>query len=149
MAIYITRRCPHCNNIVFHGTQSHSHSFGSPFCVCERCHKTYVDKTKHEIALKGPEYYRNFMPYWVKLGIGLSLPVLVLSLIAKWNQLALLSVVIVCVFLFIYADIRDKHPNPRTMYQTDIKASEERLSNPEYARALKKHGYDVPERYLK
>ncbi len=75
MAVYVTKKCPHCGyayQILESGDQR---KYGCPYQTCMRCHKSYWDKDIKEPALHG---YENF--YETRKGIttGISLIIYVL-----------------------------------------------------------------------
>lgn len=43
--------CPHCKTNM--GLATEQYLYGSPFRVCKKCKKTYVDARYHEIAVEG------------------------------------------------------------------------------------------------
>ena len=69
-----------------------------------------------------------------------------LLLVTKLNVLAYIAFGVALATLVADAAL---YPTRQKKLAVEQVASEKRLSDPGYARALKKAGYDIPERYLK
>ena len=82
-------------------------------------------------------------------GVGCMLVSLLLGallLVGKLNVLAYIAFGVALATLVADAAL---YPTRQNKLAAERVASEKRLSDPGYARALKKAGYDIPERYLK
>ena len=158
MATHTRKKCPHCGRTYesysTYTKQYHAHS-GTPFIKCKYCGGNFVDKDIKEPALK-PESANNitilncifalFMPF----GVGGILFTIVAcnigpSAIGVWVAAILLSLIYLA--SVIYLLIKRKVLNEKAA--KDYEESYKRLKNPEYARALKDAGFDVPRWFLK
>ena len=157
---YTTKKCPHCNfPYTIWEAKGEAH-YGSPILTCEKCRKPFVDKDYREIAIDGPRDSdtKKIYPYTIFIcvfSLIFSIPVLVLFSMGAYgtienDDLWLLLAAVIFLSWAIYSVIRDiKSYEKRQEYLKKEKAaSEERLSNYNYARFLKDIGYDVPQKYL-
>lgn len=55
MAIYVTKRCPHCGYAYQIHQSGDQRKYGCPYQTCERCHNSYWDTDIKEPALHGYE----------------------------------------------------------------------------------------------
>jgi len=150
--------CPHCGKKVgvFAGGQ---YNYGSPIKICPKCGKEYVNSFFHEIEIDGinPDAFDM-----KRLIIGIILGIVIFAVSAgihyfevtvqRYYHYAFIGMMIISamVFVFCIANI--------ILIKTGLKAkrtekmrreSAARLANPDYARKLAEHGYNVPEKYLK
>lgn len=150
MATYYDKKCPHCGLKYAYWQPKNTALYGSPFRVCSRCGKVFIDKMYKEIAVDGyNEYFlmkvQPFSIFAIVIGI-------ILILVDVLGIKVYLAAVIGGIFLiagiyFVISDIRD-HEKRIAEYKKLKKESEDRLSDPEYAKALKELGYNVPSKYL-
>lgn len=120
--------------------------FGAPLRLCPHCGKLFIDKDMQELALTGPRRQDKAVigPASLRLGIlGVTLGALLL--IPGQTALALIAFGVAAATLAADAAL---YPTRKRKLDNERKASEKRLSDPEYARALKRAGYDIPEKYL-
>ena len=158
MATYTYKKCPHCGktyesySIYTKSYQSHQ---GSPFITCKFCGETFVDKEIKEPALepyseKGFELWRCFFAFLMPFGLGG-----ILAIICALNseEYAIGAGVVAFILLGIYMALTIYTIVNRAKLQEDdkkeYKESERRLQNPEYAKALRDAGFNVPSKYLK
>ena len=81
MATYHTIKCPHCNNIVEHSVGKPNH-LGSPFRICSRCGKEYIDTNYREAALLTKKDFILSYPWFAAiLHIAISLIAIIGSII--------------------------------------------------------------------
>ena len=156
---YITSRCPHCKAVVNKSNSLTKYSEGSPLRVCPRCGGQYIDPECHEPALD------PYKPYGMLACIMTSLvggafcgfaALLIVYMIGYFGSLyevggvhVVVSVAIGAVYAVVTFALRFK--GLETENQEKLRLwieSRERLMDPEYARLLKKAGFDVPEEYL-
>ena len=158
MATYTRKKCPYCGKTYetysTYTKQYQNHS-GIPFVTCNHCGGHFIDQDIKEPALK-PEsaneitvvncIFAMFMP-WGLMGILLTIglmdydsPPVVLCIIAAVLDIIYVSSV-------IYFLIKRKILNEEA--EREYAESYKRLQNPEYARALKEAGFDVPSWFLK
>lgn len=151
MAVYVTKKCPHCGfsyQILKSGNQ---HFYGSPFKVCLKCGKKFVDKDAIEIAISGIREYDKF-----KFSIGWIINA-ILGMFSLWcgtfdKELGMLMTIVGLIFIvsaiyFIYDEIKG-HKNRLAQLEEEKRKSYDRLADVQYALKLKKLGYDVPEKFL-
>ena len=158
MATHTYKKCPHCGKTYEHYTtysknrQDHS---GSPFIKCRFCGGIIVDKDIKEPALKPYEksevtvvncIFAMFYP-WGLMGIGLTIGILASnsSSIALWIIAAILDIIYFSSVIFFLINRARINKSVEKEYEESYK----RLQNPEYAKALKDAGFDVPSWFLK
>lgn len=121
--------------------------FGSPMRVCPHCGKLYIDRDMQELAITGPRKQDTAIigPASLRLAaVGVALGGVLL--VAKQTTLAWIAFAVAAATLIADAAL---YPTRKGKLDRERAASEQRLSNPDYARALKRAGYDIPERNLK
>ena len=158
MATHTRKKCPHCGKTYetysTYTKQYQNHS-GSPFRRCNNCGGSFVDKDIKEPALKPQSaseitvincIFAFFIPFG---GAGILLTIAAYNLgseaVGLWVVAALLDIFYVS--SVIYLLIKRKIYNESA--EKEYEASYNRLKNPEYARALKDAGFDVPSWFLK
>lgn len=120
--------------------------FGTPLILCPHCNRLFIDKDRQELALTGPRRQDTAVigPASLRLGIlGAALGAVLL--IPGQTALALIAFGVAAATLIADAAL---YPTRRKKLENERAASEKRLSNPEYARALKRAGYEIPGKYL-
>lgn len=148
--IYVTSRCPHCNKALSVMRPKNERNYGSPFRTCPHCQRTYVDKSYQEIAVSGaPTVYR--IPPGCTI-MFLFLLIALLIVLTEYKSDSFLPVC-GCVFMLIITAIPmiddwKTYEERKGFVFLETLRSESRLSNPEYAAALQRIGYSVPEQYL-
>lgn len=151
----ITKTCPFCKKVYeqrsFNSrgktvTDEERWLFGSPLKMCSNCKRLFIDKDMQEIALTGARAQDKALVTAgsVKLalmGLGLG----ALMLIARLPVFGYISigVGVACAI----ADFA-LYPTRMKKLENERQASEKRLSDPNYARILKKAGYSIPAKYL-
>lgn len=157
MAAYVTKKCPHCKKSISVLQPKGEALYGSPFRRCHHCGGGYIDKSYTEIAVSGIREAdkAKVSPLYV-LGIIICVGFIVFFLFTNngrvpsditfifWAIVVFLVILIVLAFF----DIKD-YPKEKAYFEAEKAASEKRLSDIDYAIALKTIGYDVPEKYLK
>lgn len=158
MATYTFKKCPHCGKTYetySTCTKKYTKHSGSPFITCQHCGNVFVDKDIKEPALqpyntRGFSWFNCILAFFMPFGafgilltccaFGIKEPSIVVFIIA-------FAVDAIYLGLTVYSFI-----NRQKFIEEDKKEyeeSEKRLSNPEYAQALKNAGFDVPKKYLK
>ena len=149
--------CPNCNRTVGAFVVG-DYRYGNPLKICPKCKTEYINPAVHEIEVDGisPDAFDM-----KKLLLGMIMGVvfffigaviLYLEVTRKgYYHTSNIAIMVISAIAFFYA------LGNIFFIKTGIKAkwterkrqeSVERMSNPEYALRLKKHGYDVPEKYL-
>jgi len=154
---YVTKSCPSCGKSYSVGQPKKSGFYGSPFRRCVFCGGTFIDKEYREIAVSG---IREVDKRRVSLGTALfpvipSFFILVgiyCGIVLGFDSRSLLFICGGLVFLFlsiylIRSEAKD-FDNRQKFLKEEAARSESRLSNPEYALALRRIGYKVPDKYL-
>lgn len=158
MATYTYKKCPHCGKTYESYstyTKQYNNNSGSPFIVCRSCGKTFVDKEIKEPALlpytgEGFELWRCFFAFLMPWGLAG-----IFAAVAAFNmeEKPVALFVIAAILIGIYVALTIYTIKNRIKFIEDdrkeYKASEQRLANPDYARALKEAGFKVPDKYLK
>ena len=151
----LVKNCPFCNKVyeqrsyISWGKSPRDEDrwlFGAPLLLCPHCNRLFIDKDRQELAITGPRKQDTAVigPASMRLGIlGAALGAILL--IPGQTALALIAFGVAAATLIADAAL---YPTRRRKLENERRASEKRLSDPEYARALKRAGYDVPEKYL-
>lgn len=158
MATYTSKKCPHCGKTYetysTYTKQYQDHS-GIPFRTCSNCGGRFIDKDIKEPALK-PESFNEitvincifamFMPFGAA-GILLTIAAYNIgpTAVGLWVIAALLDIFYVASVIYFLIKRKKYNESAAREYEESYK----RLKNPEYARALKDAGFDVPSWFLK
>ena len=156
MARYYTKRCPHCGYAYTVHHLGKVVAYGSPIRRCAKCNKTYIDKDYIEIEIEGirdvdkmrvsPQTIVLFLGCLLISGMGIFL----ISGGADYAYIGwFCTIIFLASGLFLFFNELLDYKNRQKRLENEKKASKERLSNPEYARALLKIGYSIPEEYLR
>ena len=152
----ITKKCPYCEKIYEQracggfGRRSAPEDiwvYGSPMKLCPNCKRIFIDKDVKELAiteLRKSDTAKITANTKVLLPMG-ALVALLLYLLGQ-PSFAIVAVAVAVVYLAMDLGM---YPMRMNKLKREREASEKRLSDPEYAAALKKAGIDVPEKYLK
>ena len=151
----LVKNCPFCKKVVEQrayaswGRQPSEQDkwlFGTPLRLCPHCGKLFIDKDIQELAITGPRRQDTAIVGQASLRLALMGVVLgALPLIGRLNVLAYIAFGVALVTVGADAAL---YPTRQKKLEAERLASEKRLSDPRYARALKNAGYDIPERYL-
>ncbi|MBR2797991.1 MAG: hypothetical protein IKF98_06615 [Clostridia bacterium] len=151
----LVKNCPFCKKVVEQrayaswGRQPSEQDkwlFGTPLRLCPHCGKLFIDKDIQELAITGPRRQDTAIVGQASLRLALMGVVLgALLLIGRLNVLAYIAFGVALVTVGADAAL---YPTRQKKLEAERLASEKRLSDPGYARALKNAGYDIPERYL-
>lgn len=150
MATYQSKFCPHCFN-PYQLHQLKGTEYGCPFITCSKCNKTFFDKDVKEMAL---ECNRPIVPNRFSFLDFVFLPASVVAFCAAKEspEMATLFFIfgvvsIVSSFYLIVSAIKE-YPEIVKEFNKEYYESVARLSNIEYAKALKGMGVYVPDRFL-
>ena len=151
----LVKNCPFCKKVVEQrayaswGRQPSEQDkwlFGTPLRLCPHCGKLFIDKDIQELAITGPRRQDTAIVGQASLRLALMGVVLgALLLIGRLNVLAYIAFGVALATVGADAAL---YPTRQKKLEAERLASEKRLSDPGYARALKNAGYDIPERYL-
>ena len=152
----LVKNCPFCKKVVEQRayaswgrkpSEEDKWLFGTPLKLCPHCGKLYVDKDIQELAITGPRKQDTAFVGPASLRIALMGVVLgALLLIGRLTVFACIAFGVALATLVADAAL---YPTRQKKLAAERVASEKRLSDPDYARALKNAGYDIPDRYLK
>ena len=152
----ITKKCPYCEKIYEQracggfGRRSAPEDiwvYGSPMKLCPNCKRIFIDKDVKELAITGlrkSDRAKITASTRTLLPMGAILAVLMYAM--GQTTFALIAAGIAALYLAMDLAL---YPVRMGKLKKERAASEKRLSDPDYARALKRAGIDVPERYLK
>ena len=151
----ITKKCPYCGKMYEQrtcggfGRKSAPEDvwvFGSPMKLCPNCKRIFIDMDVKELAITEP---RKSDTAKITANTRMLLPVgaLVALLLVLLGQPTFAIVAAGVAVVYLMMDLA-LYPMRMNKLKKERAASEARLSDPEYARALKKAGIDVPEKYL-
>ena len=152
----ITKKCPYCGRVYEQracggfGRKPQPEDvwvYGSPMKLCESCKRIFIDKDVKELAITE---LRKSDTAKITANTKTLLPmgalVAVLLYVLGQPTFAIVAAAVAVVYLAMDLGM---YPMRMGKLKKERAASEKRLSDPDYARALKKAGIDVPERYLK
>lgn len=152
----LVKNCPFCKKTVEQrsymvwGREARDEDrwqFGTPMRLCPHCGKLFIDKDRQELAVTGPRRQDRAVVGPMSLRLALMGGILGgLLLAARQTTLALIAFGVALATLA--ADIA-LYPTRQRKLRNERAASEKRLADPDYARALRRAGYDIPDRYLK
>ena len=152
----ITKNCPFCGKIYEQRsfntrrrgevTDEDRWVFGSPMKICPGCKKLFIDRDVQELAITGTR--KRDRALINPATRTLSLMGLILGGLLYLAKLKVFALIAAGVGVLCAAVDVALYPTRMKKLERERQASEKRLSNPDYARALKKAGYDIPERYL-
>lgn len=151
----LVKNCPHCNKVVEQrayaswGRQPSDEDrwqFGTPLRLCPHCGKLFIDKDRQELALTGPR--KQDLAVVGQASLRLAAMGVVLGALLLVGRLYVFAGIAFGVAVVTLAADAALYPTRKKKLEIERQASEKRLSDPDYARALKKAGYDIPERYL-
>lgn len=147
---YNTKSCPYCGK-VYTFLDSTKYNYGSPFRTCGNCSKVFIDKSYHELACEPARRLK------VKRVDSLSITSIIVGLLfaligvvsAEYAPLFYLggAFFIASGVYLLWKNIKD-YPARCDSISRELELSKQRLSNPEYAKALLKLGHHVPREYL-
>ena len=151
----LVKNCPFCNKVVEQRayaswgrqpSEQDKWQFGAPLRLCPHCGKLFIDKDRQELVITGPRRQDRAVVGPASLRLALMGAALgALMLIGRLNVLAYIAFGVALATLAADAAL---YPTRQKKLEAERLASEKRLSDPAYARALKNAGYDIPERYL-
>lgn len=154
---HLTKKCPYCGRIYeqrSYGSVGRKKPapedawvYGSPMKLCGNCKRIFIDMDVKELAITE---LRKSDTAKITANTKMLLPmgalVAVLLYVLGQPTFAIVAVAVAVVYLAMDLGM---YPMRMKKLRREREASEKRLSDPDYARALKKAGIDVPERYLK
>ena len=152
----ITKKCPYCGKVyeqrtcggyVRKSAPEDVWVYGSPMKLCPNCKRIFIDKDVKELAiteLRKSDKAKITANTRMLLPMG-ALVALLLYLLGQ-PTFAIVAAAVAVVYLAMDLGM---YPMRMGKLKKEREASEKRLSDPDYARALKRAGIDVPERYLK
>lgn len=151
----ITKNCPFCKKVVEQRSyatwgrepkEEDKWVFGTPLKLCPHCKKLFIDRDVQELAITGPRAQDRAIVGPASVRLALMGAVLgAVLLIGRQTAFALIAFGVALATLAADAALC---PTRRRRLEAERRASEKRLSDPDYARALKRAGYAVPDRYL-
>lgn len=146
-------KCPHCKTVLRYSKTAS----GSPFGTCPKCGQPYVDRECYEPALKPykKETTASLLALSVFVGSLFSFGALMFYYICSaargvsGAEALIVYAVAFCIitgYIFIRMNKSRDEDDARALKEWE--ASDARLQNKEYALAVKKAGFDVPDKYL-
>ncbi len=150
MGVYEIKKCPKCGKAYQFNRNGMGGYYGSPLVTCYHCGTVFIDTDVIELAIQGPRKadLRKFSPIWL---IGVFMGALMIAISISSGEIDLNCIVgaiiaALCI-AFIISEVKN-HDKHLAELDKEMKASEARLSNKQYAETLKNAGYSVPEKYL-
>ena len=146
--VYFTKLCPHCQ-YKYQIRSPVKQQYGSPFRICVRCKKRFVDRDFIEIALLPPQMIRNpkvslLSIIWLVLGI--------VFCALLWAPGPILNNTVLVLFpvlgIVLTASDLSGYQERCQYIQNELRRSQARLSDPEYLRALEEIDYDLLPRQI-
>ena len=152
---YYTSKCPHCGAYIQFMSKSKD-SYGIPFKNCAKCGAPYIDPNCIEPATESYEYKRKvgYMIHSILFALCIAIwPFFGVMALMHFENIiipAIVGVLILAVVaFFFYRTAVSDYDEQEANWKRQWEASDKRLQNPEYAKALKKAGFTVPLRYFK
>ena len=153
---HLTKKCPYCGRIYeqrSYGSVGRKPApedawvYGSPMKLCGNCKRIFIEMDVKELAITE---LRKSDTAKITANTKMLLPMgaLVAVLLYLLGQPTFAIVAAAVAVVYLAMDL-GMYPMRMGKLKKERAASEKRLSDPEYALALKKAGIDVPERYLK
>ena len=152
----LVKNCPFCKKVVEQRayaswgrkpSEQDKWLFGTPLKLCPHCGKLFIDSDRQELAITEPR--RQDMAVVSPASLRLALMGVVLGMLLLLGNLKVLAYIAFGVALATLVADAALYPTRQKKLEAERLASEQRLSDPDYARVLKNAGYDIPERYLK
>lgn len=149
-------KCPHCKYILRY-TKTES---GSPFGICPKCGQPYVDRDCYEPALKPHKKETTFqillMSAWGAAFVGIGVVMAYFILFLMSSEMAFSNTIAGGLFIasfcaaaiFFFKRFNESRDEDDARSLKEWEASDARLKNRDYALAVAKLGFDVPDRYL-
>lgn len=148
-------KCPHCGYDL--GPAINVYLYGSPFQVCKKCKKTYVDPRYHEIAVEGirrediepteDDKKEHRKSGWTTIGIGLAMFVgFALCLCIGLIAFPLPIIGVICLIGGIGTLKGDNEKAlEKSRKELEMKKQESflRMQDPQYVEQLRSIGYHV------
>ena len=151
----ITKKCPYCGRVYEQracggfGRKPLPEDvwvYGSPMKLCANCKRIFIDKDVKELAITE---LRKSDTAKITANTKTLLPmgaiVAVLLYVLGQSTFAIVAAAVAVVYLAMDLGM---YPMRMGKLRKEREASEKLLSDPEYARELKKYGIDVTERYF-
>lgn len=152
----LVKNCPFCKKVYEQRayatwgrapTDQDKWLFGTPLRLCPHCGKLFIDKDMQELAITGPR--KQDLALVGQASIRLALMGAILGALLLIGKLSVFAYIAFGVALATLLADLCLYPTRKKKLENERLASEKRLSDPKYAQALKRAGYDIPERYLK
>ena len=144
MAVYYTIRCPHCNGTVESG-KDRQRKYGSPIRICNHCKHNYLDDNFTEAALLSEKEVKDRAFSWSSIFFVLIGGVALFFGITEFTVWSIVvGVILVGLGLFSIVSYLKYDPSKDESFQCELRASKQRLSNPQYIIALWELGYPIP-----
>ena len=152
----LVKNCPFCKKVVEQRaytswgrkpSEEDKWLFGTPLKLCPHCGKLYIDKDIQELAITGPR--KQDMAVVGPASLRIALMGVVLGALLLIGRLTVFACIAFGVALATLVADAALYPTRQKKLAAERVASEKRLSDPDYAKALKNAGYDIPDRYLK
>lgn len=142
---YYTKSCPHCKH-KYQIHDSQKHRYGSPFRICERCKKGFIDTDFIEIGLLPPWKIRNPRIYPGSIIILLTgiLPPFFLWVPGQAEDYIVFLFVVIFGIINVVSDLYSYKRRSEYILE-ELEKSKARLSNPEYVLALYEIGVEIPD----
>ncbi|MBQ3424986.1 MAG: hypothetical protein IJH38_07305 [Clostridia bacterium] len=152
----LVKNCPFCGKVVEQRAyaswgrtprEEDKWQYGSPLRLCPHCGKLFIDRDRQELAITPLRAQDKAVVGPASLRLALMGVVLgALLLLGRLNVFAYIAFGVALATLIADAAL---YPTRQKKLKAERQASEKRLRDADYARALKKAGYDIPEGYLK
>lgn len=151
----LTKTCPHCGMVAEqraigrwgHKLQPEDYwAYGSPLKMCRNCQKLYIDKDYRELAITPLRSYDK-APLTSSTYLLVMTGVILGGVFYLAGQTAIACIAGGVAVMYTIADLAF-FPTRLKKLEKEKAASEKRMSDPQYAQALKNSGFDIPDQYL-
>ena len=139
----LVKNCPFCKKVVEQRayaswgrkpSEEDKWLFGTPLKLCPHCGKLYIDKDMQELAITGPR--KQDMVFVGPASLRIALMGVVLGALLLIGRLTVFACIAFCVALATLVADAALYPTRQKKLAAERVASEKRLSDPDYARAL-------------
>jgi hypothetical protein len=145
---YTRKSCPHCGTS-YSFDQGDTYTYGSPIRICQFCHRTFIDNDYIEIAISGVRWVDKLKISPQALFILFGGSIITFCGFATNEEMFLIFGIPMLLFSVCNIISEYRNHSKRIKFLEDEAAkSEQRLTNPDYALALKNLGYKVPGKFL-
>lgn len=146
MTVRHTIRCPQCSRVTLQATGNIPLEFGDPRSTCPHCGAQYFNPWIIELAYLPKEWYeKNHRRFWIMLLLFLLPPAMFPFILRLPENMIGYGVVALMILWAVSISFYQKKTSRISVkderFDRQYRASERRLSDPEYKKILSESGY--------